>query len=145
MIRGASTRQLFESKGPAGFTRLVYQSLGLIDQHGRRRYDRARNPLLHEVKDTTGAAVERLRPEEFSLRDLAESVLGEGWVEQLNPDAMRRAELVERRQPILEAGTGAVMASAFANINAFTAVVSGLLEIKVMEGWQLPEFIAEED
>ena len=45
---------------------------------------------------------------------------------------------------ILEAGVGAVQPSAFANINAFTAVVAGLLEISIMEGFQLPEFIADQ-
>ena len=146
MIRGSSIKTLYESKGPSGFVRLIHQGLGLIDARGKRRYDRGGNPLLHELRSdpSTGRAADRFRPDEFSLRDLAENTIGPDWAEQLAPDAMRRVMLSEERRPLVEAGTGAVMASAFANINAFTAVVAGLLEVSVLEGWQLPDFIADQ-
>jgi len=147
MIRGSSLRSLYESHGPAKFVQFVYQGLGLVDANGRRLYDRAGNArrveLVEGGKLPNGQAVERFEPSEFSLRELAEAVIGGDWAEQLRPDAVRRAMLVEERRPLVEAGTGAIQATAFANINAFTAVVSGLLEVSTMEGWENPVFIAD--
>ena len=36
------------------------------------------------------------------------------------------------------------MASAFANINAFTGAVSGLLEVSILEAYENPEFIGSQ-
>lgn len=147
MIRGSSLRNLYESLGPYRFVRNVYQGLGLVDRAGRRQYDRANNPRLVDLSEGTavnGQRVERFAPAEFSLRDLAESLIGPDWAEQLSPDSVRRVMLLEETRPLLEAGTGAVMASAFANINAFTATVAGLLEVSLMEGWENPAFIMDQ-
>lgn len=147
MIRGSSTKDLFEQHkhAPGRFVRKIYEGLGLVDRRGKRHTDRAGNPRLVAPKDQAGNQLEALRPEEFSLRDLAESIIGEDWADQLRPDRVRQVMLMEERgQGILEAGTGAIAASAFANINAFTAVVAGLLEVKVLEGWQNPAYIADQ-
>src|ERR1700726_892332 len=144
MIRSESIRTLYESAGPGSFVRRTYQALGLCDAAGKRHHDRAGNATLVNPKDAQGHEIERFRPDEYSLRDLAESLIGDDWSEQLNPDAIKRTALLEDKRSILEAGTGAITASAFANINAFTAVVAGLLEVSVLEGWKNPQYFADD-
>lgn len=147
MLHGTSTRQLYQSMGPYRFVSNVFQSLGLTNGKDlrSRHKDRAGNQILKESRDPSGNPIERLCPEDFSLRDLAESIIGEDWADRLNADSIRRVSLMESAGVnLLEAGTGAIDPSAFANINAFTAVVAGLLEVKVLEAWKNPAFIADQ-
>jgi hypothetical protein len=146
MIGKSSTRQMYASLGPARFARQVRHLLGVSDQKGQRYTDRlTESHVLRDPMDSKGAAMgPRLRPTDFSLRDLAECIVGDDWSQKMRPDIMQQASLMEQARPLVEAGTGAVMPSAFADINAFTAVVAGLLEVSVMEGWQNPEFIADQ-
>ncbi|MBY0523441.1 MAG: hypothetical protein K2R98_08575 [Gemmataceae bacterium] len=141
MIAKQSTRQLYESLGPTGFVRKIYHALGLANEQGKRNRNAVGNP---EIRAPKGDKNLLLSPREFSLKDLAEAVIGEDWSSKFTPDVLQRIALQEEQRPILEAGTNAVTATAFANINAFTSVVTGLLEISVMEGWQNPEFIADQ-
>lgn len=148
MLRGTSTKALYEQRGPRGFVSAAFKALGLTDRDDprHRHRDRAGNQTLRRPRDRAGNELDPLRPEDFSFRDLAESIIGEDWNEQLNPGALQRVAIMEANGVnLLETGgTGALSASAFANINAFTAVVAGLLEVKVMEGWQNPQYIAEQ-
>lgn len=140
MIGKTSTRQIYEACGnPVKFTRMVYHGLGLCNQAGQRYRDEFGRPMVRPPKEGL-----QLKATEFSLRDLAESIIGEDWARQMSPDTVTRVALQEQERPLLEAGTNAVTATAFANINAFTAVVTGLLEISVMDGWDNPEFIMEQ-
>ncbi len=141
MIRKQSTKQLYESLGPAPFVRKMYHLCGLANEQGVRYRDHLGRPMLKPP-----AGDDQIRAEEFSLRDLAESLIGEDWNQKLVPDNIQRIALMESmgHRPLLEAGEGATGAADFANINAFTAVVAGLLEISVMEGWQNPAFIADQ-
>ena len=138
MINGASTRRLFESfcsgasnfqgqTGPLGFVRLARDLLGLSrDSYGR--------PALRETLED---GKRRVRPDEFSLRDLAESLVGPEWVSALDPrHASPTIDLVE-------GANAAVQPSAFNQISAFNATVGGLLEVKVLEAYRKPAFIAD--
>ena len=124
------------------FTRELSHLMGLSDEHGSPYRDRAGNATLRNPRDEQGRDLERLRPSEFSLAHLGRGMLGDDLFESLfAPDSRR----LTAHQHLLEAtGEGAVGASAFANTNAFTAVVAGLLEVSVLEGWQNPEFIADQ-
>src|SRR5687767_7737029 len=138
MINGASTRRLFESFcsgasnfqgqcGALGFVRLARDLLGLSrDSYGR--------PAL---RDTLEDGKRRLRPDEFSLRDLAESLVGPEWVSALDPRQSTPAI------DLVEGANAAVQPSAFNQISAFNATVGGLLEVKVLEAYRKPAFIAD--
>lgn len=147
MIARQSTRLLWESKGPRGFVTDVLHLAGLVDRQCRR-YPSRNARALHEARDpldSQGKPMPRVPLSEFSLRSLAEGVMGEDWADKLSPDLVRRVVLEAQARAVPEAaGTGAIMASQFADINAFTAVVAGLLEISVLEGWKNPAFIADE-
>jgi len=119
MINGASLRTLFESEGAAGFVRKTRELLGLArDEYGR--------PTIRGQK---------IRPDEFSLRELAEAILGPESIHCFAPGA--------ERVNLMEMDT-ATVPSAFSNTNAFAAATGGLLEAKLLEGFQRPGFIADQ-
>lgn len=148
-MRASDVRTLIESHNgnTAAAAVDVLHLAGLVDASGRRYRDAGGNPTLRDPVDGQGRPVPRMKPSEFSLRALSEGMLGESGVENyLKPDLVRRvADLVESqgRDVLEDNGAGAVLPSAFANINAFTAATAGLMEVSILEGWQAPEFIAD--
>jgi hypothetical protein len=153
MIGQQSSRQLYESLGPKGFARKVCHLLGATDEQGRRYHDPATGrQAWRQPRDSRGGELGCLSTNSFSLKDLAEATLGP----QHKGEALMRSPLwgqvlahqrqaQEERRPIMEdTGAAAVPPSAFADINAFTAVVTGLLEIEVMKGWEFPDFIMDD-
>ncbi len=114
--------------------------MGLSEKDGRRYYDaagnqRLKNPLVN------GRERERLDPKEFSVKALFEAITGNEASPENVAHAFNNGDA--RRSLFEDTGAGAIGASAFANINAFTATVSGLLEVSVMEGFQNPMYIAD--
>ncbi len=147
MIRGSSIRQLYESDGPAGFVKKLLHLMGYCDLKGRRYLTEAGNATFKNPKDASGKEIARIKPSEYSLRDLAFSVMGPGAEERFTAGNIQRASLIESIHPLREATgsmAGGIGASTFADINAFTGVVAGLLEISLMEGWESPEFVMSE-
>lgn len=66
------------------------------------------------------------RPEDFSLRELAEAFLGENWVKRLHPQNVARYGQV----PLLEAGEGV-------DVSAFSNITGQIFYNKILEGWTL--------
>lgn len=120
MINGASLRTLYESEGPRNFVRQVRDLIGIgRDQHGRP------------------AIVNReLHPSEFSIRDLAESIIGDNWASALGSSENSEVQLMED-------SNAAVGPSAFNNISTFKASVGGLIEATILEQYRRPELIAD--
>lgn len=150
MFRKSDVRDLFEShceSNPAQFAREVYHLMGLTDRDGNRHVDEFGRPKFGDVLEADGTtAGPRLKPHSFSLAHLGRGLLGDELFEDLFDPESRRLSGIQKfmRADLLEAGEGAVGPSAYANVNAFTAVASGLLEISVMEGWQNPTYIADQ-
>lgn len=145
MIGKQSTKALYESLGPAGFAKEVRYLLGASDRNGRRYRDTKGVQKRQKPRDSKGAEMGALDPQSFSLRDLAEVMLGENYEAKMRSPRWATACSLQEEAALLEDnGAGAVAASQFADINAFTAVVSGLLEISVMDGWENPDFIMDQ-
>lgn len=156
MLTKSDIRTLYESRfdarksrqGRAAFVLRVGHMLGLTDEYGKRFYDDASNQIYKNKIVVEGKEVERIRPTKFSLAQLGRGILGDDLFENLYQPG-REAYCSKQHQAadmfgvLMEAGEAAVGASAFANINAFTGVVAGLLEISIMEGWNAPEFIGD--
>jgi len=131
------------------FVNHMRHRLGLCDRHGNNYRDRVGNRILRECDDPQ----QRLRAEDFSIKELMESVVGPGtsaFLESAETWATWRAQnfAIENRHPgdpraLLEApGTG-ISPSAFADINAWTAVNSGLIERRILEQFVNPDFIGD--
>ena len=74
--------------------------------------------------------------EEFSLRDLAEEFLGQEWVGQLHNGKTSHDALTG-----LSEALNPVLPSSFNDISAFQQTVGGLVEVRILEAYNLPEFI----
>lgn len=79
----------------------------------------------------------RARPEEFSLRQLAEAIFGDSFERYFDPH-----EGFDGQTALLEAGPG-IDPTAFLNINTFSLATSGLVEAKVLENFENPIFIGD--
>lgn len=136
MIGKMQLRRLYEDRKKAGkphaFVADLREQMGLP----RNRFDYHRDAKGRPyLKDPAGG--QRLRPEEVSLRGLAEATCGENWVARLDPQR-------QSAMALLESGPGpGVDPTAFIDISAFNSAVSGLVEIKLLESYQQPEFIGD--
>lgn len=153
MIRRNDIRDLFESRcnGDVGqFARRMSHYMGLSDQHGNVYTDGGNNMILKDPRDDTGNTIPRLKSSEFSFAHLGRGLMGHDLFEEVFEPGSRRgagllvaAAMAGAGRDLREA-SDPVMPSAFSNINAFTAVVTGLLEVSVLEGWQNPAFIGDQ-
>lgn len=124
------SRRLFEERKRDGFVSAFREMLGLPGNRPGYHRDHLGKPYLKNPKDG-----QRVRPEEVSLRGLAEGICGERWAARMDPQGP---------VGLLESGPGAgVDPTAFIDISAFNAAVSGLVEIKLLESYQQPEFIGD--
>jgi hypothetical protein len=133
----------------AAFVNDFRHRLGLCSRDGQDHKDHTGNRVLREAADPSV----RVRSEDFSFLELMESIVG--------PEARQFAESGEaygawkaqsfsiaNRHPndpraLLEAPGVGISPSAFADINAWTAINSGLIERRILEPFQDPEFIGE--
>lgn len=142
-------RELYESRvrtngrrGCVQFDNDVKHMLGIYDAKGNPYRTAAGNPRL--VNPT-------IKPESFSVRDLAEAIIGPNYAEILGGEVggravLQRASTIAQHgeRALLEASTGTgVDPTSFLNINTFTSVVGGLVEVKILEEFNAPELIAE--
>lgn len=149
MINRTGFRNLLESQcnGDAReFGRRVGHLLGVTDERGRYYFGPHGRRVLKAPKNG-----ERLRPDEVSIRGLTEALLGEDWAEKMPmiraASALRpliEADETWTRSVLEDNGAGAVMASTFANISAWTGGVSGLLDVMILEAYESPEFIGSQ-
>lgn len=157
MLNGSKLRQLYESyvndptraggAGRYGFVVHVRHMLGLCDAEGNDYRDRAGNRRIQEAQ---------LQAEEFDLGDLGFALIGHDfkrYFDPTNPGSLSGVAsfrmLTEAANPgdgraLLESTGVGIDVSAFANINAWTAVTGGLLERRLLEGFYNPQFIADE-
>src|SRR5262245_21883494 len=90
-------------------------------------------------KETTKGA--SAVPEEFSIRELAESLVGGEWVADLHRGDWNST--VNLKNMGLREASAALTPGNFSSINAFNAAVFGLLEAKILASYKRPDFIAE--
>lgn len=144
-------RSLYESRkkdagGRVRFVNEMRQGLGLSDANGNDHKDHAGNKRLGDREFVA---------ENFSLAELAEACVGQSWRTLFSPDNnsmgryIRAKSLIESGHPndskaLLEATGIGIDPTAFADINAFTAVVGGLIEVKILEAFQNPALIADQ-
>ncbi|HYF52837.1 MAG TPA: hypothetical protein VEA41_01100 [Salinarimonas sp.] len=134
MLSKYTLRRLFEERKPRGFVQSIHRLLGLVDDQGRKNRDQFGRPVRKDAQ---------IRPEEVRTTALAEAIFGEELEHAFSGDALSRfsrfSALAESQgTPLLEAG--GVDVTQFLNINAYNAVVGGLIEFKVLEGFEMPGY-----
>lgn len=149
-INHLKVRNMYESKshtalGKISFLNDISHGLGLTDSNGVAYKSTAGNSVLKNRK---------LKPEQFSIQELAESIIGPTWRQYFDPSSNVMARhtssraIVEQKFPgqsqaLFEATGLGIDPTAFANINAFSAVVGGLIEVKILEAFENPALIAD--
>jgi len=128
MIRARNVRQLIKEAGPQ-YKAKLRELLGV--QMGN--YPEGSFPVR---VDTSKAQVSA---DEFSIRDLAEEFLGSDYLGSLHNPKTSQSAMVGLREAL-----NPVLPSAFQDINAFNQTIGGLIETRVLAGYQLPEFIASD-
>lgn len=120
-------------KGHRRFVEELHEAVGL------RKHDEESGELVESFDDNGKKvlATNRVKPNQFSLKELAEAIGGRDFVESFNPD--NGGDMVA----LLEAGP-AIDPTAFLNINTFSAAVGGLVEAKILEQFENPKFIGDE-
>lgn len=117
--------------GPRGFDSWFRYQLGLHNDHnGCLR-------LRNELPDGT----RRWTPESFSFKELAYTIMGEDAVQAFNPEAVKRAPSLAAT---FEAGAEAVQPGSFPNITLYNSTITGLMEAKVLEGYEIPDAIGDQ-
>lgn len=134
-ILGANTKRLYESLGPQQFVRSIRTAIGLDrDEHDR--------PVLREsVQGLDGRICPRISTDEFSVKDLAESIVGPDWVRSLDPAGSDGAH---HHDHLLESTPAPMHPGQHIHINTWTAVIAGLVEARMLERYQAPEFVANQ-
>lgn len=144
-------KSLFESRanqsgGRTRFVEEIRHQLGLSDKNGSDYRDIAGNRKIGNRS---------LRAEDFSVRELAESLLGDSFRVMFDDSQKGTLARMTAARSLVEAGhpndrkallesTGfALDPTAFLNINTFTALVGGLIEVKILEAFQNPDLIAD--
>lgn len=150
MISTIKMRDLYESRvkqsnGRFRFLTEMKHGLGLCDLNGSDYRDAAGNRILKSERS--------LRPEHFSLAELAEAIVGPTWRSLFNPDSRELNRFTTARalvetgtdsRSLIEAAGVGVDPTAFLNINTFTSVVGGLVEVKILEAFKNPNFIGDQ-
>lgn len=135
-----------ETNGRWRFLTEMRHGLGLCDKDGSDYKDIAGNRILKDPK---------IAPEAFSLQELAEAVVGGSWRVVFNPENGTMAQYTVARSMMESGHPGDARAlvestgfgldpGAFLNINAYTALVGGLVEVKILQSFQNPTFIADQ-
>lgn len=87
---------------------------------------------------------QKVHPSQFSLKGLAETLVGYEWVESLGP---HQAAGARRSRAIFEAGGGSAVAMVpgqIPNVSAYLGSVSGLLQAAMLETYDKPEYIIDQ-
>ena len=124
-----------ERAGRAAFVEDLRYRLGLMVKSNPNDPN---SSLVESVDgfDRPSLAEGRIRPEEFSLRELAEAICGEAWVEGLRPGD--RPTLTD----LMEAGPG-VDPTSFVNVSTYSAAVTGLLEARILERFTNAAYVGD--
>ena len=117
--------------GSLAFVRQVHDDLGVaLDSRGRPTYHRDEEGKAYRAK---GSA----RPDEYSLRYLAEAIMGHDFVEEYYHPS---GGMDFSSRPLMEA---AIDPSEFINISTYNLAVAGLVNAQILERFNQPEYLGD--
>jgi len=128
MIKARNVRQLVKESGP-NYRSKLRELLGVETKE---------NPE-GTFPSSYNAEKAQIGAEEFSIRDLTEEFLGQGFVSGLHNGKTKDSYSAQLREAL-----NPVSASNFTDINAFNQTIGGLIEVRILKGYQLPEFISDQ-
>lgn len=124
-------KRCLEAKEPNKFAGYVWRRLGLCEADGRPVYDR-KTGMPTFSKDRAD------RPEDYDLAMLTEAMLGREWKSILHLGSS--GDQFPVRRWLSEANSAPIGPSNFVTVNAWSNVVAGLVQAKMLEGYETPEY-----
>ena len=124
-------KQCVEAKKPKMIAVKVAEALGLCTADGVRHFDEGGRPTL--AKDR------KHRAADFHPQILADAIIGRDWAQQLGLDT-GDPHLFPMQRWLSEAEATPIGPSQWANIAAWSATVSGLMQAQFLEAYQQTEF-----
>ena len=129
MIKAANLRKLIKEVGADNYRAKLREMLGVEIKHNPEGTFPAKY----------NAAKAQIGADEFSIRDLVEEFLGQGMV-----GGLANEKTADKQAMILREALAPVTASNFVDINAFNQTIGGLVEVRILQGYQLPAFISND-
>lgn len=123
-------RRMYQERGSVGFIKSMHNLLGLRNARGIKYHDVDGRPVLES---------QTIKPEDVSFKSLAIAIFGESNIENRLRQAAPQIQEIEGN--VLEAGND-IVPSNFSDITAYNETVAGLLEVKMLEAYNRPEFLA---
>jgi hypothetical protein len=109
--------------GTNAFLRKFHEDLGIkVNKHGMAVLETGPNYM---------------RPQDFSIRGLADTFIGPQWAEGLSRSTANSYQVYEA------GGAEAVLPSDLPNVSAFLGSVSGLLDAALLQDYERPDFITD--
>jgi hypothetical protein len=135
-LQGIFQRNLKEGR-PMHFVAQVWHRLGLADKTGR--------PVTEAKSGLPTLAEDRADvPEDYDLLTLTEAMLGQGWRDILRlgqGSAFPVKEWLRAKEgQVTESGSAPIGPSTFVTVNAWSNVVAGLVQAKILEGYESSEY-----
>lgn len=150
MLKYGDLRQLYVSEGPVAFSHKWSAMLGLGTYDPKRRDivrprngDLRTNPVLEDVR--------AIAPSEVSLKGLAQAIFGPTSDDELAskliggglPLGSMSINALESLGQAWVQEAGENVPSQFSNISAYNSAALGLLEAKMLEVWNRPDFMVD--
>lgn len=132
-----------QSRRAVLFSDLFRYKIGLCDKQGRPNLDANGVPFLDPKAE--------LRPNEVSMVQLTEALIGDNWRDVLGTrvghgsgrdwrDELASGSYSHGRRHLSEADSGAMGPSAFMNVAAWTGAIAGLYAAQFLDGYAAPEY-----
>lgn len=88
---------------------------------------------------TLNKSQQKMRPSDFSLKEMASAMCGEDWAESLTRDNANARRVLENA-----GGQSVVVPGHIPNVSAFLGSVTGLLDATILEAYESPSFVIDE-
>lgn len=150
MLQVGQVRDMYRSEGPVAFAQKFQSMLGL------GKYDPNTKRLVRsytgDLKNNVVLEAAEIEPNEITFKGLAHAIFGnmadtELWELIGSRTGLPQSVPISALEHMSEAWVqeaGENVPSQFSNISAFNSAALGLLEAKMLEVWNRPEFVSQE-
>lgn len=128
-IKGKNIKDMVKEVGVKNFPNHFRRLLGVET----KQYPSGTFPCKYDSSKA------QISPDEFSIREISEALLGQEFV-----DGLHNIKTASETMHELSEALSPVGPSTFSNINAWLGTVSGLVEQRIMAGYDMPDMIGRD-
>jgi hypothetical protein len=128
-IKGSNLKSMIKDVGMGNFRSHLRKLLGVKT----KQYPSGVFPCKYDASEA------QIGVDEFSIREISESFLGQQFVDGIHDVKTAESTMLELAEAI-----NPVTPSTFSNINAWTSVMGGLIEQRILAGYNMPDLIGRD-